>query len=156
MKKKTAKKPAKRAAARKQPRQAGAASKLSMIRRKLLEMRDDLAKTVHKQRLAEDAQDTGDSVDQASQSIEKELLFELSDNERLTLDQIEAALRKIDKGTYGVCESCRKPIGKMRLQALPFARYCISCQNSSETVPESAEQGPDFRNIGEEPAAREL
>lgn len=124
---------------------------LGPIRRQLLAMRDDLMKTVRNQQLSERGlQDNGDSVDQASQSIEKELLFELSDNERMALGQIEAALRKIDKGNYGLCEFCRKPIGKPRLQALPFARYCIICQSTSETVPEMAESGPDFRAIGEE------
>ena len=44
----------------------------------------------------EEGVDNGDSVDQASQSIEKELLFELSDNERNTLDMIEAAIRKVE------------------------------------------------------------
>ena len=157
MKRKTAKKPVHRASAGRRARKPAAALKFSQIRRRLLEMRDDLTKTVRKQQVSEIVvEDTGDSVDQASQSIEKELLFELSDNERMTLDQIEAALRKIDKGTYGLCESCRKPIAKSRLQALPSARYCITCQNSSETAPESIEQGPDFRNIGEEPTAREL
>jgi len=114
-------------------------------------MREDLLKTVRKQQLSESAlQDTGDSVDQASQAIERELLFELSDNERMTLDQIEAALRKIDKGTYGFCEFCRKPIAKPRLVALPFARYCISCQSSAETAPELVEQVPELRGLGEE------
>ena len=51
-------------------------------------MRDDLIKTVRTQQLEESAeQDTGDDADKASQSIEKELLFELSDNERMTLDK---------------------------------------------------------------------
>ncbi|MFA6002558.1 MAG: TraR/DksA family transcriptional regulator [Elusimicrobiota bacterium] len=128
------------------------AGKISGIKSQLLDMRDDLIRTVRTQQLAESAeQDTGDDADKASQSIEKELLFELSDNERTTLDHIEAALRKIDKGTYGVCESCRKPIPKPRLEALPFARYCISCQSSSESVPEFAESIADFRNIGDEP-----
>lgn len=113
--------------------------KLGTIRRQLLEMRDDLSRTVRKQQLSEAGVDNGDSVDQASQSIEKELLFELSDNERVTLDQIEAALRKIDKGTYGLCESCQKGISKARLAALPFARYCISCQSTMESQPELVE-----------------
>ncbi|MEK7857662.1 MAG: TraR/DksA family transcriptional regulator [Elusimicrobiota bacterium] len=126
-------------------------AKTGPIRRQLLEMRDDLMRTVRKQELEENAsQEVGDAADQASQSIEKELLFELSDNERMTIDQIEAALRKIDKGTYGVCESCRKPIAKPRLQALPFARYCIGCQSNAERAPDLAEQAPDFRGIGEE------
>ena len=130
---------------------AGKTGKLAGIRRKLLEMREDLIRTVRTQQLEESAeQDTGDDADKASQSIEKELLFELSDNERMTLDHIEAALRKIDKGTYGTCESCRKPIPKPRLDALPFARYCIGCQSSVESVPELAEPAADFRSIGEE------
>ena len=41
-------------------------------------------------------------------------------------------LRKIDKGIYGTCEYCRKPIGKKRMKALPFARYCINCQHTNE------------------------
>jgi DnaK suppressor protein len=121
-------------------------------------MRDDLMRTVRKQQLSETALDTGDSVDQASQSIEKELLFELSDNERITLDHIEAALRKIEKGNYGLCESCQKPISKPRLAALPFARYCITCQSSVESAPELVEQTAEFRGFtaGEEGGGREL
>ena len=125
--------------------------KLGAIKKQLLEMRDDLAKTVRNQAVTEGV-DNGDSVDQASQSIEKELLFELSDNERVTLDQIEASLRKIDKGTYGLCESCQKPIASARLKALPFARYCISCQNNAESAPDMSES-PDFRPLGDEPKA---
>jgi DnaK suppressor protein len=149
MTKKTAKTAARKPAAGKAP--AAAPSKLAVVKRKLLEMRDDLIRTVRTQQLEESAeQDTGDDADKASQSIEKELLFELSDNERTTLDNIEAALRKIDKGTYGSCESCRKLIPKPRLEALPFARYCISCQSSAENAPELAESAADFRVIGEE------
>ena len=143
---KKAAKPARRARAAKAPK-----LKLGAIRKQLLSMRDDLMKTVRNQKISDAMQnDIGDSVDEASRSIERELLFELSDNERVTLDQIEAALRKIDKGTYGLCESCQKPVARARLEALPFARYCISCQNTSENAPEQME-GPDFRGIGEEP-----
>ncbi len=49
------------------------------------------------------------------------------------LEQLDEALEKIDKGTYGACESCRKPIGKARLTALPFARLCIDCRQHKET-----------------------
>ncbi len=149
MKKKTAKLAARKPAAGKTA--TAGPGKLTGIKRKLLEMRDDLIRTVRTQQLEESAeQDTGDDADKASQSIEKELLFELSDNERMTLDHIEAALRKIDKGTYGTCESCRKPIPNPRLEALPFARYCIGCQSSVESAPELAEPAADFRSIGEE------
>ncbi len=125
-------------------------AELGRVHKKLLEMRDDLTKTVRKQQVTE-ADESGDAADQASLSIEREILFELSDNERVTLDQIEAALRKIDKGSYGLCESCQKPILKARLEALPFARYCISCQSTSERVPEAVEAVSDFRSLEEEP-----
>jgi DnaK suppressor protein len=132
------------------------AGKIGPIKKQLLIMREDLMKTVRNQQISEASiQDNGDSVDQASQSIEKELLFELSDNERMTLDQIEAALRKIDKGTYGLCEACQKSIPAPRLKALPFARYCITCQSTSESAPELVENAPDFRAIGEETTSRE-
>ncbi len=108
---------------------------LGPIKKKLLEMRAQLLKTVRaKKEMDMSPVDTGDEADQASHSVERELMFELSDNERTMLDQIEAALRRMEKGSYGVCESCRKPIAPARIKALPFARYCISCQASSESA----------------------
>jgi len=102
------------------------------IRRMLVEKRNA---TLHAMRKIKDhdlTTDVGDEADQAGQLVEKELQFELSDNERNLLDQIEGALRKMDKDTYGLCEHCAKPINKLRIKALPFARYCIVCQNNSE------------------------
>ncbi len=105
--------------------------KISSVYKELLAMREDILKTVTKKSLP-DGSEMGDSMDQANLSIEKELLFELSDNERATLDQVEAAIRKAEKGLYGLCESCHKPIPKLRLKAMPFARYCVVCQSASE------------------------
>ena len=124
-------------------------AKIKEIRAELVGMRDDILKTVGKQK-AEEGVDNGDSVDQASQSIEKELLFELSDNERGTLDMIEAAIRKVDNGTYGLCEATQRPIGRMRLEAIPYCRYSIEYQNQLENKETTdAEPGPDFSTIGE-------
>jgi DnaK suppressor protein len=75
----------------------------------------------------------GDDADLASQSLDKEVLFELNGNAQELLDQIEAALRRINKGIYGTCEYCRCHIPKKRIQALPFARYCVNCQISNES-----------------------
>src|SRR3954468_5895453 len=44
-----------------------------------------------------------------------------------TLTEVERALAKLDEGAYGVCESCAKPIGEARLEAMPATRYCIDC-----------------------------
>ena len=106
---------------------------LSAIRKMLLAKRTELEQLMRKnQEMEPVSQEVGDEADQAGQSLEKELIFEVSDNERLALDQIEGALRKMDKGTYGLCESCQKPIPKIRLKAVPFSRYCIACQASAE------------------------
>lgn len=103
------------------------------FRRQLISMRDNLAKNVEQKKEQDlPAPSVGDEADQATQSLEKEILFELNDNERSMLDQIEGALRKMEKGAYGYCESCRRPIALPRLRALPFARYCIACQGTME------------------------
>ena len=97
------------------------------------EMKTDIAKNVEdKKNLDLLEPEVGDSIDQATQSLDKEILFELSDNERKILRDIEAALRKMEKGTYGLCEHCKNIIEKKRIKALPSARYCMACQNGSE------------------------
>ncbi|MBI4655227.1 MAG: TraR/DksA C4-type zinc finger protein [Elusimicrobia bacterium] len=106
---------------------------IKSLRNELVKLRDSLAKSVEDKRNIEVVEpDIGDSIDQASKSLDREMFFELSDNERVMLDDVEAALRKIDGGMYGACEQCRKPINKKRLKALPSARYCLVCQNTSE------------------------
>ena len=132
----TVKKPVKKASSRTRTPQVSRISvrEWGPIRRKLVEMRNDLLRAVRqKQEMEVGSVDVGDEADQASNSLEKEMLFELNDNERTTLDQIEGALRKMEKNVYGLCESCQKPISKPRLEAVPFARYCITCQSSSES-----------------------
>ncbi|MBI4060826.1 MAG: TraR/DksA family transcriptional regulator [Elusimicrobia bacterium] len=129
-------------------------AKLRSIRAELVAMRDGILRTVRKQSVGD--VDNGDSVDQASQSIEKELMFELSDNERTTLDMVEAAIRKIDNGTYGLCEATQRPIARARLEAIPYARYSIGYQNQLEQkVTDAAEPGLDFSVIGEAERAGE-
>jgi DnaK suppressor protein len=111
-------------------KQSGTAS----YEKKLQVMREDLMEIVHhKQEVDLTEQEVGDEADAATLSSERELMFELSDNERQQLDAIEAALRKIETGVYGRCEGCSKDIPSLRLQAIPQARYCIQCQARFET-----------------------
>jgi len=56
----------------------------------------------------------------------------ISNNTRELLEQTEHALDRIEAGTYGVCESCGKPIGKARLQAFPRATLCVACKQRQE------------------------
>ena len=106
---------------------------MQRFKKLLLEKKEDLLAVVRskKQRDMTDSE-VGDEIDSASQSTEKELLFELADNEKIVIDAIESALRRIEKGTYGKCENCGKIIPEKRLKALPWVRYDIDCQNKLE------------------------
>ena len=109
------------------------AAEIKEIKKQLEELKADAEKRLkEKKDMDMPEAEVGDPIDAASQSLDKEILFELSGNAHNTIEQIEAALRKIDKGIYGTCEYCRQPIPKKRIKALPFARYCVNCQTSSE------------------------
>lgn len=73
-----------------------------------------------------------DLVDKAESSYTKEFLFSLSHSERELLFLIDGALKRIAKGEFGICQMCRKSIGKKRLDAVPWAPYCIECQEKEE------------------------
>ena len=75
---------------------------------------------------------TEDIVDRANNAYNRELMFSLSDNERATLLQIENALARMDEGSYGRCANCGQTINVLRLEAVPWARFCIDCQELAE------------------------
>ncbi len=75
---------------------------------------------------------TDDIVDRANNSYNRELMFSLSDVERQTLLQIEDALQRMDAGTYGQCGNCGNQINPLRLDAVPWTRFCIDCQEMAE------------------------
>jgi DnaK suppressor protein len=79
-----------------------------------------------------DIEATQDPADKASNSYTKELLFSQSTNDRLILTQIDEALERIEDEEYGICLNCNKEIGAKRLEALPWVRYCIECQDQYE------------------------
>jgi len=64
-------------------------------------------------------------ADLGTDNFEQEFSLELMDSERRLLDEIEAALNRIETGTYGICEGTGKPISKARLEAQPWARYSV-------------------------------
>jgi RNA polymerase-binding transcription factor len=73
-----------------------------------------------------------DQADMGATSFERDHELTVLSNERDKLAQIERALARIDDGTYGVCESCGNPIGKMRLMAFPRATLCLPCKQREE------------------------
>ncbi len=73
-----------------------------------------------------------DIADRASSSYQKEFLFHQSSSERQLLQMVEAALSRIREGTFGECISCGNEINSKRLEAVPWTRYCIACQEKLE------------------------
>ena len=73
-----------------------------------------------------------DQADMGATSFERDQELTVVNNERDMLAQIDRALARIDDGTYGVCESCGEPIGKMRVMAFPRATLCMSCKQREE------------------------
>jgi RNA polymerase-binding transcription factor len=74
-----------------------------------------------------------DPVDQLSSAATRDLAIHLVDrNSQLALEVL-SALTRIKEGAYGFCESCDEPIAAKRLDALPWARLCLSCQSRQET-----------------------
>ena len=73
-----------------------------------------------------------DWIDQVSNDIEDELVAELLERNTLMLQNINSALVRLNRGTYGFCDSCGTEINIERLQAVPFASKCIDCQRESE------------------------
>lgn len=70
-------------------------------------------------------------ADAATETYDRELGDSLEENSEQVLGEIDAALRRIDEGTYGICTNCGKPIPEERLEALPWASLCIDCARAA-------------------------
>jgi DnaK suppressor protein len=73
-----------------------------------------------------------DIADRAASSYNKEFLFSQSNNDRQLLQMVDGALARIEDGTFGQCISCGNEINPKRLEAVPWTRYCIECQEKLE------------------------
>jgi DnaK suppressor protein len=73
-----------------------------------------------------------DQADAGSKTFEREQELSIANNRRDLLLQMERAMERLDKGTYGHCESCSQPIMKARLQAFPSATLCVRCKQREE------------------------
>jgi RNA polymerase-binding protein DksA len=71
-------------------------------------------------------------ADMGTDNFEQELSFSLLENEEQTLEEVNEALERIEQGSFGMCEECKQPVPKVRLQALPYARYCVECARKLE------------------------
>lgn len=105
------------------------------LRRKLEQQRQEILDLyVNDLREGQKFQNDGaeDLVDRANDAYNREFILSLSGSERDVLIQIDEALSRLDNGGFGTCTHCEKKIAPPRLQAVPWARYCIDCQELSE------------------------
>lgn len=79
-----------------------------------------------------DAEATQDSADRRLISLSKESLLERSSQRRTVLRLVEAALKRISDGSFGICVACGDEIHDQRLQALPWTQFCLRCQGELE------------------------
>src|SRR5437588_7694700 len=79
-----------------------------------------------------DLEATQDPADMAANAYTKELLISMSANDRKLLQLIDEALERVERGEYGECVNCGEPLTEKRLDAVPWARYCLKCQDLQE------------------------
>lgn len=109
---------------------------LGPIEEKLRAERDHLLRQIAeleaRQTGAENSEGYDDEGEPETATYERERDLSLLENTRDLLDNVDRALDKMAKGTYGICESCGKSIEAARLRALPYATLCISCKREEE------------------------
>lgn len=112
-----------------------AKSGLKAYREKLQTQRQEIMDMYeHDLRVGKTKSDEGaeDLVDRANSAYNREFMLSLSGSEREILKEIEDALQRLDSDEFGNCAACEEKIPIRRLQAVPWARYCIDCQELVE------------------------
>ena len=102
-----------------------------ILARRQSELLVQLERIEHEGRASAKA-DPADLGDQSSHTLSREFLFARVDSNRRLLSMIEAALQRMNQGTFGECVRCGEEISVTRLKAIPWARCCIRCQASLE------------------------
>lgn len=102
------------------------------IRAKLSGERELLVEKLNGNDLSVDDSETPDPVDLAVRNYSKNVMLAVSENESKQLSLIDEALLRLGDNEYGKCQNCEKPINHKRLSAIPWARYCLDCQQLVE------------------------
>jgi DnaK suppressor protein len=109
--------------------------RLEYYKKKLLTRREELMKTIARTeeegRQADD-DPTVDLADKAANSYTKEFLFGMTNTDRTILNMIDEALKRIKANEYGTCANCQDEMQQKRLEAVPWAKHCINCQEKLE------------------------
>jgi DnaK suppressor protein len=109
--------------------------RLENYKKKLQAKREELVRNIARveaEGRAADEDTTVDLADKAANSYTKEFLFGQTNAERAFLHLVEEALKRIGTGKFGECANCEDEINQKRLDAVPWAKYCIDCQEKQE------------------------
>lgn len=109
--------------------------KLEQFKKRLEERQRELRRVVARtedEGRAADSETAQDIADKAANSYNKEFLFHQSNSDRQLLGMVESALDRVRQGNFGQCISCGGEINSKRLEAVPWTRYCIACQEKLE------------------------
>ena len=110
--------------------------RIEYYKKKLQAKREELlriiARTEQEGRAADD-DPTVDLADKAANSYTKEFLFGQTNHDRFILALVEEALGRVKDSSYGLCAHCQDEVQQKRLEAVPWARHCIACQEKQES-----------------------
>jgi len=109
--------------------------RVRVFRDKLIDRRESLVGQVQQAEMysrERDSEATQDPADMAANAYTKELLVSMSDNDRQMLNLIDEALVRMDDSGYGKCIRCGQAVPEKRLEAVPWARYCLRCADLNE------------------------
>ncbi len=107
-------------------------TKIKELKKKLLAERELIIEKLKGNDLSIDDSETPDPVDLAVRNYSKNVMLAVSENESRQLKLIDEALLRIEDEEYGLCQNCEKAILVKRLEAIPWARYCLDCQELLE------------------------
>jgi DnaK suppressor protein len=113
----------------------GSKDPFDKFRKRLLAKQEELVHDLTRNREVTDEsvdEQAQDMVDRATSAYTREFAFSLSESDRKTLLLIDQALLRIDQGTYGVCVHCQGQMQEKRLEAVPWARHCLECQEMQD------------------------
>jgi DnaK suppressor protein len=102
----------------------------AILQKQLDELLREAGKTVSG--MTDEQENFPDPTDRASMESDRNFELRIRDRERRLIGKIREALKRIDDGTFGICESCEEEIGEARLRARPVTTLCIDCKTEQE------------------------
>ena len=103
----------------------------SLLENICTEIVGDVEKAHHNKK-SNEVEQMADISDDAARSYDKKLQGDLEEQEWVKLKQVEAALKKVEDGEYGICEQCEQEILETRLEIMPYTEFCIQCLSEIE------------------------